>query len=66
VAALTVIATPRRHANVMQHMVGYWIGGLLILSGAFHGVVLLISGGAWEGPLSLRKPTSFGLSFGPT
>jgi uncharacterized protein YbgA (DUF1722 family) len=22
-AALTVIATPRRHANVLQHMVGY-------------------------------------------
>ena len=44
----------------------YSVGGLLILSGAIHGVVLLTSGGAWEGPLSLRKPTTFGLSFGLT
>jgi len=44
----------------------YSVGGLLILSGVIHGVVLLISGGAWEGPLSLRKPTTFGLSFGLT
>jgi hypothetical protein len=39
----------------------YSVGGLLILSGVIHGVVLLISGGAWEGPLSLRKPATFGL-----
>ena len=44
----------------------YSVGGLLILSGVIHGVVLLTSGGAWEGPLSLRKPTTFGLSFGLT
>jgi hypothetical protein len=28
--------------------------------------VLLIGGGSWQGPLSLRKPTTFGLSFGLT
>jgi hypothetical protein len=28
--------------------------------------VLVVSGGSWEGPLSMRKPTTFGLSFGLT
>ena len=44
----------------------YALGGLLILSGVIHLAVLLISGGTWEGPLSLRKPMTFGLSFGLT
>ena len=44
----------------------YSVGGLLLLSGVVHGIVLLMSGGTWEGPLSLRKPTTFGLSFGLT
>jgi hypothetical protein len=44
----------------------YWTGGLLILSGVIHLVILLTSGGTWEGPLSLRKPATFGLSFGLT
>ena len=39
---------------------------LLLVSGVIHLSVLLISGGTWEGPLSLRKPTTFGLSFGLT
>lgn len=43
----------------------YVVGSVLLLSGVIHGV-LLIGGGAWEGPLSLRKPTTFGLSFGVT
>jgi hypothetical protein len=42
------------------------VGGLLILSGLTHLAVMLTSGGSWEGPLSLRKPTTFGLSFGLT
>jgi hypothetical protein len=42
----------------------YAIGILLLLSGVIHLAVLLISGGAWEGPLSLRKSVTFGLSFG--
>jgi hypothetical protein len=45
---------------------GYACGGLLIASGLFHGVVYLVDGGAWQGPLSWRKPTVFGLSFGLT
>ena len=44
----------------------YTVGGLLILSGLVHLAVLVTSGGSWEGPLSLRKPTTFGLSFGLT
>jgi hypothetical protein len=44
----------------------YWTGGLLILSGVIHLVMLLTSGGTWEGPLSLRKPATFGISFGLT
>jgi hypothetical protein len=44
----------------------YLVGALLILSGLTHLVILLMSGGSWEGPLSLRKPTTFGLSFGLT
>jgi hypothetical protein len=45
---------------------GYACGGLLIASGLFHGVVYLVDGGAWQGPLSWRKPIVFGLSFGIT
>jgi hypothetical protein len=44
----------------------YWTGGLLILSGVVHLAMLVTSGGTWEGPLSLRKPATFGLSFGLT
>ncbi len=44
----------------------YWTGGLLILSGVIHLALLVTSGGTWEGPLSLRKPATFGLSFGLT
>jgi hypothetical protein len=28
--------------------------------------VLVVTGGSWEGPVSWRKPMSFGLSFGVT
>jgi hypothetical protein len=46
--------------------VAYAVGALLVLSGLIHLAVLLVSGSSWEGPLSLRKPTTFGLSFGLT
>jgi hypothetical protein len=42
------------------------VGALLILSGLVHLAILLMTGGSWEGPLSLRKPATFGLSFGLT
>src|SRR5262245_13976066 len=44
----------------------YWTGGLLMLSGVTHSALLVIGGGTWEGPLSFRKPATFGLSFGLT
>jgi hypothetical protein len=46
--------------------IGYVVGGLLSLSGLVHLSILVISGGSWEGPLSLRKAATFGLSFGVT
>lgn len=44
----------------------YAIGALLITSGLFHLGVLVVTGGTWQGPVSWRKPMTFGLSFGLT
>ena len=44
----------------------YACAALLLASGVLHGFVYLIDGGAWEGPVSWRKPIVFGLSFGIT
>jgi hypothetical protein len=44
----------------------YSVGGLLILSGVIHLAILLIGSHAWDGPVSLRKAVTFGLSFGLT
>ncbi|MEU3664049.1 hypothetical protein AB0E77_30550 [Streptomyces sp. NPDC032940] len=41
-------------------------GALLILSGLGHLVVFAVDGGPWDGPVSWRKPVTFGLSFGST
>jgi hypothetical protein len=41
-------------------------GVLLVASGLFHGIILLATAGSFEGPLSWRKPTVFGFSFGIT
>jgi hypothetical protein len=46
--------------------VAYVVGMLLLASGVVHLTILTVSGGSWVGPLSLRKPTTFGLSFGVT
>jgi hypothetical protein len=42
------------------------VGAVLIGSGVFHLGVFLIRGGPWDGPVSWRKPATFGLSFGLT
>ncbi|WP_405974319.1 hypothetical protein OG496_39930 [Streptomyces sp. NBC_00988] len=42
------------------------IGALLIVSGLVHLVVFAVDGGPWYGPVSWRKPVTFGLSFGAT
>ncbi len=46
--------------------VGYLVGVLLLLSGLVHVGILVVRGGSWAGPLSLRKPATFGISFGLT
>jgi hypothetical protein len=41
-------------------------GLLLVLSGLVHLGVFAVEGGPWVGPVSWRKPVTFGLSFGLT
>ncbi|MGW2743755.1 hypothetical protein [Streptomyces sp. NPDC001450] len=41
-------------------------GLLLVLSGLAHLLVFAADGGPWDGPVSWRKPVTFGLSFGAT
>lgn len=42
----------------------YYIGAILILSGVFHIGVFLTQGGSLSGPVSWRKPITFGFSIG--
>ena len=44
----------------------YAVGLVLIASGLMHLVVFAVDGGPWDGPVSWRKPVTFGLSFGVT
>ncbi|MFF4794900.1 hypothetical protein ACFY2M_35295 [Streptomyces sp. NPDC001276] len=44
----------------------YATGAVLALSGLAHLVVFALDGGPWDGPVSWRKPVTFGLSFGLT
>ena len=57
-----------RFPNPVRHVerISYLIGALLLGSGLIHLGILATSGGSWMGPLSLRKPMTFGLSFGLT
>ncbi|MEV8515416.1 hypothetical protein [Dactylosporangium sp. NPDC051484] len=57
-----LLARPRRPIVT----VAYTVGAVLMASGIFHFGVFLIDGGNWDGPVSWRKPTTFGLSFGLT
>ncbi|MFD5818966.1 hypothetical protein [Streptomyces sp. NPDC127038] len=41
-------------------------GALLVASGLLHLLVFAVDGGPWDGPVSWRKPVTFGLSFGLT
>jgi hypothetical protein len=54
------------HCGRKVERAAYGIGALLIVSGLVHLAILIATGGSWLGPLSLRKPTTFGLSFGLT
>jgi hypothetical protein len=54
-----------RQAGPAQRF-AYLVGGALILVGLAHLAAWLLIGGAWQGPVSWRKPTTFGISFGLT
>jgi hypothetical protein len=54
------------HRGRPVERVGYIVGALLFVSGLTHLGILAIIDGSWEGPLSLRKAVTFGLSFGLT
>lgn len=53
---------PVRPAERLCHVTG----AVLILSGLVHLGVFAVDGGPWYGPVSWRKPVTFGLSFGAT
>jgi hypothetical protein len=65
-------------ARMRASLLGYWrqahppqrfayvVGAALIVVGVGHLVAWLVVGGPWAGPISFRKPTTFGLSFGLT
>jgi hypothetical protein len=44
----------------------YAAGAVLIAAGLAHLAAWLVIGGAWQGPVSFRKPATFGVSFGLT
>lgn len=46
--------------------IAYMVGVTLMLVGLAHGIAWLFVRDAWEGPISFRKPFSFGMSFGLT
>jgi hypothetical protein len=54
-----------RQARPAQRF-AYLVGGTLILVGLAHLLWWLVVGGPWQGPVSFRKPTTFGISFGLT
>jgi hypothetical protein len=54
-----------RQARPAQRF-AYLVGGTLVLVGLAHLTAWLLVGGAWQGPVSFRKPTTFGISFGLT
>ncbi len=65
-------------AAMAASLTGYWerrtpaqtflyaVGAALVAVGVVHLGVFAVGGGPWEGPLSWRKPITFGLSFGVT
>ncbi|MCX5375063.1 hypothetical protein [Streptomyces sp. NBC_00091] len=59
---MTAASAAVRWRSAWQIPVG--AGLLLLASAAFHTIVLTLAGGPWDGPVSWRKPITFGLSFG--
>ncbi len=44
----------------------YVVGAALVVVGLLHALAFVVLGGAWAGPVSWRKPATFGVSFGLT
>jgi hypothetical protein len=55
-----------RSSNSYAERIAYLVGTLLIVSGLTHLIILIGTGASWYGPVSWRKATTFGLSFGVT
>lgn len=62
------MATHAHRAPVLRpaERLCYATGAALVASGLVHLVVFGVDGGPWNGPVSWRKPITFGLSFGLT
>lgn len=60
----SVATSVREHSRIEGTC--YLLAAALVLSGLVHLGILIVTGGPWDGPLSWRKPASFGLSFGLT
>ncbi|MFJ9175788.1 hypothetical protein [Streptomyces sp. NPDC102360] len=56
----------RAPAHRPAERICYATGAALVASGLLHLVVFGVDGGPWNGPVSWRKPITFGLSFGLT
>ncbi|MGH3735492.1 MAG: hypothetical protein ACRDT6_07705 [Micromonosporaceae bacterium] len=54
-----------REASPVERLC-YLVSAVLFLAGLAHLGVYAIDGGPWQGPVSWRKPVTFGLSFGIT
>ncbi|HEY1178866.1 MAG TPA: hypothetical protein VGF17_22150 [Phytomonospora sp.] len=53
------------HGRAIERF-GYAVAAALFTAGLAHLIVFAVDGGPWEGPVSWRKPVTFGLSFGMT
>ncbi|MFF3560094.1 hypothetical protein ACFYXS_08665 [Streptomyces sp. NPDC002574] len=64
----TTTLSPRQAPRTFRpaERASYATGALLVASGLFHLAVLAVDGGPWDGPVSWRKPVTFGVSFGLT
>ncbi|MFG1806754.1 hypothetical protein [Streptomyces sp. NPDC049040] len=63
--AAAAAATAARAARPVERL-ACATGAALIASGLFHLGVFFVDGGPWDGPVSWRKPFTFGVSFGLT
>ncbi|MFK4106631.1 hypothetical protein ACI2L1_42600 [Streptomyces sp. NPDC019531] len=65
-AVPTPTSVPRASGARRVERLCHATGLLLVLSGLAHLVVFAVDGGPWDGPVSWRKPVTFGVSFGVT